>query len=309
MTMRALLTMASVTLALTACRGQESSVSPGVGGAGAGTVVVGGAGPGSGGAGGSTSFPGQASLITWNIENFPLQPATVGEVASLVGQLQPALLAVQEIADEAAFQDLYGGMADYDGMLNDDAGAFLRLGLLYQTARVTVTDVETLFKSDSYAFPRPPLKAHVSIAGPEPFDFTVMILHLKAQLDTDSESRRRAAIQALAVWLQDELASGRDDDIVLMGDFNDELDDPPQWNVFGPLLVPQYQFLTLPLAEAGQYSYIPFQSMIDHVMVTSDALSEYGNGTTEVLELDQTMPGFADISDHRPVRATFRWSP
>jgi hypothetical protein len=43
-------------------------------------------------------------------------------------------------------------------------------------------------------------------------------------------------------------------------------------------------------------------------MLTADALDEYGSGgVTEVLDLDQSTPGFADISDHRPVRATFRW--
>jgi len=49
---------------------------------------------------------------------------------------------------------------------------------------------------------------------------------------------------------------------MLLGDLNDQLTDAPDANVFEPLLAQpdQYRFLTMPLAQAGQQSYIPFPS-------------------------------------------------
>ena len=46
--------------------------------------------------------------------------------------------------------------------------------------------------------------------------------------------------------------------------------------------------------------------LIDHLLITTDALHEYGDGTTEVLYLEDTVAGYqALISDHRPVLTTF----
>ena len=46
--------------------------------------------------------------------------------------------------------------------------------------------------------------------------------------------------------------------------------------------------------------------LIDHVMITSDALDELGDGVTEVLRLDQTIADYQDVfSDHVPVVTRF----
>jgi hypothetical protein len=81
-----------------------------------------------------------------------------------------------------------------------------------------------------------------------------------------------------------------------------------QYNVFLPLLEqPEtFRFLTLEAAKAGEHSYLPFDSMIDHVLVTTDALTEYGAGQTDILELEQSISGYqANVSDHRPVLVDF----
>jgi predicted extracellular nuclease len=128
-------------------------------------------------------------------------------------------------------------------------------------------------------------------------------------LDAESQDRRSAACLALDAWVRAEIEGGADPDIVILGDYNDKLTDPPEWNVFGPFLdaPEQYSFLTMPLAEAGEHSYIPFESMIDHVLVTGDALDEVGSGATEVLALEETVEDYRDLSDHRPVRSWLRW--
>jgi endonuclease/exonuclease/phosphatase family metal-dependent hydrolase len=176
-----------------------------------------------------------------------------------------------------------------------------------------VSDVETLFPESWYEFPRPPLKARIAVAGAEPaFDFVFMVVHLKAQLDAESRERRRAACGALDVWIREQMNGGQEKDFVLIGDWNDELTDAPADNVFQVFLddPDTYSFLTLPAAQAGEFSYIPFESMIDHVLVTRDALDEYGDGTTSVLPAEVTYPGYeAAVSDHRPVLSRFTGAP
>lgn len=312
---------ALLSLALLACRGEEAdsatahviSTAPEepVGGAGGVAGAGGAAAAGGEGQGGGAGAAGlSASLLTWNLESFPLTVGAVGQAAEILEELAPDLVALQEISEPHAFSELLDELPDYDGVLNHDPGAYLRVGLLYRRGRVELSDVETLFEDDWYAFPRPPLKARVTLTetAPEPVDFVAVVVHLKAQLDAESEARRRAGNEALDAWIQAELARGEEQDYVVLGDFNDKLTDPPAWNVFGAFLdqPERYSFLTLPLAQAGEHSYIPFESMIDHVLVTADALDEIGSGATEVLALEQQFADYRDLTDHRPVRTWLR---
>jgi endonuclease/exonuclease/phosphatase family metal-dependent hydrolase len=261
------------------------------------------------GAGGSTPSIPEASIVTWNLEQFPKTTETVARVVQHVETLAPTVMAVQEIASEAGFAELDEALADYESLLNDDPEAFIRVGLLYRSDVVTVSDVETLFPDQWLQFPRPPLKARLTVATDPPFDFVIVVVHLKAQLDAESEERRRQACVILSQWLDGQLANGSEQDFMIVGDFNDKITDPPEWNVFTSFLdAPDtFQFLTMPAAQAGDYTYIPFESFIDHILVTTDALAEYGSGETVVLPLDRQEADYRTvISDHRPVIARFR---
>lgn len=261
------------------------------------------------GVGGSTPSIAEASLATWNLEQFPKTTETVARVAQHLETLAPTIVAVQEIESESGFAQLDAALTDYEGLLNDDPGAPLRLGLLYRSEHVTISDVETMFPGEWYAFPRPPLKARLTVATDPPFDFVLVVVHLKAQLDADSEERRRQACVILSQWLDGQMANGTEQDFAIVGDFNDKITDPPEWNVFTSFLeAPDtFQFLTMPAAEAGDYTYIPFESFIDHILVTTDALDEYGSGETSVLPLDEQEADYRlVVSDHRPVIARFR---
>ncbi len=309
----------ALALALCACRGGDDGLTDATSTAaptatsssGAGGANAGEGGREAGGSGGNDdTFRNEASLLTWNLESYPLTANAETMVVDLLEQLAPDVVAIQEIAEEQAFYTLVERLPDYDGVLNDDPGAYIRVGLLWRTERVTVTDIETLFPDDGYAFPRPPLKARVSIDAPTPIDFVTMVLHLKAQLNAPSEARRRTACERLDAWVSTALAEGPEQDYVLIGDFNDKVTDPPQWNVFSVFLdkPDTYSFLTMPAANAGDHTYIPFESFIDHVLVTSDTLDEVGTGETEVLPLETQLADYSDLTDHRPVRTWLRWS-
>ncbi len=300
-------------LAVTAALACEGSSDPGGGGSSTGEgaggdAAQGGGGGGLGGAGG-VDDPGAIRVMTWNLEDFPKTASTISAVQATLAAERPDVVGLQEIPedDDAVWQSLDDALPEYDGFVAFYGDGFARVGVLYRPDRVTVDDVRMEFASNDWAFPRPMLAARVAaVAAPE-HDFELGVVHLKAQLDEESTERRRAACLALNTWVGSVQAEKSDDDVVIVGDFNDELTDPEQWNVFGPLLAPaDGGFLTLSLEQGGGYTYIPFDSFIDHVHVRGASL--HAASSAEVLALDATVPDYLNtVSDHRPVIATLRF--
>jgi exonuclease III len=249
-------------------------------------------------------------LATWNIENMPRSPNTVRALQALIPALGLDIYAVQEIADTLAFRQVLAGLSGYDGLFSaDDYGSFYqKTGVIYRRGVVAVSDVRQLFWRSS-AFPRPPLEMNVRAEHHgQSFDFRLIVLHLKAGTAPEDEEQRRQSCIELKAYLDSVLVAGGDSDVVVVGDWNDRLDDPSPDNVFAPLLddTLDYRFLTLPLAGSSQNASYIGGSLIDHVMVTTAALAEYGSGYTTTLRLDDEMASYeVDVSDHRPVMSVF----
>lgn len=163
--------------------------------------------------------------------------------------------------------------------------------------------------ADRYAFPRPPLRARVELlgtSGEAVFDLDLLVVHLKAQPDQSSQARRRAAVTALEAWMYERRTEGGEPHLIVVGDWNDRIDDPASENVFRPFLDrPRgYRFLTNSLADRGDYSYLGFRSLIDHILVTTAALDGDQAITVAALPLELTVPEYRGrVSDHRPVLA------
>ncbi len=254
-------------------------------------------------------------IITWNIENFPKDGQnTIDEVAQIVSDLDVDAIAVQEIADTNAFNNLLAQLPGWDARLSPheySGGDYQKVGLLYNTNVVTVNGYQLLFEDDGYAFPRPAMELDVIISeGTHTFDFKMIVVHLKAYEGEENEARRRAAIDSLKNYIDSQVAQNEEKDYILTGDFNDHLEDPPEDNVFTVMLddTAHYEFLSEPLV--GFYgTYIGYNEpdLIDHTIITDDARSEYGdNGYTEALYLDYQNSDYeATVSDHRPLYSQF----
>jgi endonuclease/exonuclease/phosphatase family metal-dependent hydrolase len=249
--------------------------------------------------------PGELWVMCWNLQTFPKAVSTPAHVAQLLGGTAADVVGVEEIQEQDAFADLDARLPDYEGVLASNGDGYSRVGLLYRPGSVQVDQVQTLFLGDADAFPRPPLAAHVVGQGVE---LTVVVVHLKAQGDATSEARRRDAVRKLETWM----SARPDQRVIVIGDWNDEVTDVGAENVFAPLLdkADAYTVLTLPLAQAGESTYIPFPSFIDHMVMTDNALPEWGGGATFVLHLDETDSVYRQIvSDHRPVLTKFHPAP
>ena len=256
--------------------------------------------------GSDTSF----DIATWNIETFPKRLSyTLPYLAQIIHDIDIDLIAVQEIDDRTSFFSLIDSLEGYEGYLSSLPDYGLQLGLIYKSDVVTVTDPVQIFDNNDWAFPRPPLVASISVKQDDAtiFDFIIIVLHLKAFSDEESESRRRLACEILKDYIDTTLLTGNEKDVIVLGDFNDELDDPAEDNVFESFLsdTTNYQFLTLPLTDEATYIK-NFSSSIDHILITDDVRNEYSNGTTQVMKIDEEFSDYINyISDHRPVLSRF----
>lgn len=256
-------------------------------------------------------------IATWNLENFPKNNGiTINTVKQLILDMKVDLFAVQEIGDVSAFNSLMDSLPGWKSILSGDVysnGSYQKTGIIFNSAYISVSSSKNIFLNDTYAFPRPPLTAHIQIKDFESvkYDFNIIVLHLKANTSSDNttnEERRKEAVDKLQQYISDEISSGADPDFIVLGDWNDQIDDSIHTEALGSFLrqTQDYLFLTQGL---NQESYISssFHSLIDHILITQDSFLEYGIGETAVRYLDNEFTNYPSIvSDHRPVVAKFK---
>ena len=254
-------------------------------------------------------------IATWNIRNFPYDSRTAQRVAALIAEMDIDLVAVQEIADVTAFEQMLSELPSHHGVLSTHeygSGEYQKTGYIFRSSMIQIGEVQSLFENDSYAFPRPPLQARFGVTGPggATMTFTVIDLHLKAETGEENEARRREACQKLKTHVDGMLAAGIETEIFIVGDYNDRLSDPPDDNVFTVFLDDgqNYDFLSQQLEDDGEYSLISWGTVLDHILITADLQDDYTGGRILAAPLDLQITDYdyeQEISDHRPVVAVF----
>jgi endonuclease/exonuclease/phosphatase family metal-dependent hydrolase len=256
-------------------------------------------------------------IATWNIEHFPKQgAATITAFATMVKNLDIDLIALQEIESESALKKITDEADQWKYLINaypSQYDNYQRTAILYKHEFISVSSAQYILDEHEYHFAyRPPLAAYVEVYDVNAdirFNFTIIVLHLKAFGDETSINRRKESIRQLEKWISDEISAGSDPDFVVLGDWNDQLEDEQSTNVFLPFLdkTDLYRFLTQSLV--SDYTYLgSYQNVIDHIMITTDSDNEYGvDGEIEILKLEEQYHSYVEkISDHRPVMAVFK---
>lgn len=245
-------------------------------------------------------------LACWNIENFPDTAATPAFVADLITSLDLDLVVVEEIASVAAWNELLARLPEHDGVLSRHAytpTSYQKIGLIYRTGLVTVGEPELLFVTDSYGFPRPPFRVPITV-GPRHLD--VIGVHLKAGVDAADADRRAAAARSLDAYLRGRVEAGDPTDVMVMGDYNEQVISTDGAQVLGPLIAADaYRVRTRAAAEAGAASFLPSGKVIDQIVTTAGLDPWFGDRAAVFPPLDREFPGYQDvISDHLPAVLT-----
>jgi len=246
-------------------------------------------------------------IATWNIENFPQLSTSPRFVADLITSVELDLIGVEEIASVDAFNELVARLPNHSGVLSTHEyrpGEYQKLGFIYRDDYITLSDPVLLFEGDTYEFPRPPLQVTVGInTGATTVEFTAIVLHLKAGRDFSDRQRRTAALITLQAHVSDLVAAGTTD-VLLLGDFNEELTTTGGMNVFAPFLdaPSSYNMRTQQLEAVGGVSFPPTGAMIDHVIATVGLDDEFNGTFAQISRLDQQFNGYGTaVSDHLPV--------
>jgi len=209
-------------------------------------------------------------IATWNLETFPLNGATTTTIVGLmVGDLELDVIGVQEIQDEAALNSAAATAGGWSAVTGWEHGGGIRLGALYDNSKVDLTDIP--FNMPGDAFTRNPFVVPMVVTENETaLEFNFVVLHLKAFGSPSDVETRRQEILALKAYIDNELINGDQENWIVVGDYNDELDDPEPSNVFLPLLEDDnYEFLTLPLAGASALGALPNRVRLSSKITTS----------------------------------------
>ncbi len=246
-------------------------------------------------------------MATWNIENYPKNDSTPATLADLISSLDLDMVALQEVQDIAAFNELVERLRGYEGMLSSHTygdGTYQKVGYVYRSNLISMSGAFLLFSQQGYEFPRPPFKVDVNVNnGTRSFDFTAIALHLKAGGGFSERQRREDAVVILENHLRTTVQGSGSGSLMVLGDFNDTLTGAGE-AVFSPIATaPQlYTIRTQANSSSGDVSFVPSSVLLDHI-VTTTALDDELTGSSAIIpRLDMQMTGYVgQVSDHLPV--------
>jgi endonuclease/exonuclease/phosphatase family metal-dependent hydrolase len=265
---------------------------------------------------GEESFPSfgggdTLDIVTWNLNLFPKNgTATMQYMEDAIRDMRPDIIAFQEISSGYYLNMLASRLGDFDAYLGEGGGNW-GLAYLYRSDLLELdTAIYEIYTDHSRPFPRPPLIMEARWKGNS---IVIINNHLKASGDGfidpdnawDEERRRQEAIELLDEYIREHFDDRR---VVVLGDMNDELTDPPARNVFQLMLedTAAYYFTDFPIALGSNlyWSYPSWPSHIDHTMITNELFGIHYE--TKTLLYDTYLDGRwneynTNISDHRPV--------
>jgi len=245
----------------------------------------------------------EIEVMTWNIKQFPISNNTINYVHEIISDILPDVIAFQEINDGSAFNTLANSIPAYE-FISSGSG----LALAARSDVVEITSWSTLFPSAGYEFAwRYPLLVELNwLCGASAISLQIINIHLKCCSDSEDFNRRYASCELLSNYVNDHPA----DNIIILGDYNDEITDSESSNSLWPLVVDDaVVFATDPIADIDYYaSYPGWPSFLDHIALSTPLFDELNGGNIKTIRIDD-YTGYSNyhnnISDHRPVIWSF----
>ena len=252
-------------------------------------------------------------IITWNIENFPKQNFTVDYLIELIPIFDADIIALQEIESATDFQNLINSLDNYDGIITNSASYNINLALLYSN-NLEVEATYEIFTDNWWSFPRSPLVAHIIWNEKNIY---IINNHFKAMGGTENEDRRKSASEKLEDYVNEYLSV---ENVIILGDLNDELNEDPSNNVFQNFINDALNFkftdMEIAYSSSSNWSYPSWPSQLDHILITNELFDEFDNegSSVQTIRLEEYFGnGWIDyekyISDHRPVGLSLKFNP
>lgn len=270
-------------------------------------------------------------IVTWNIERFPKTAYSDDYVKVIIEGLNADIYVLQEIQSRSKFAAMLGEMDDYNYLLQP-SNSSLNFVLVYRSDVVNVLSSTELFKQDdeSYFAGRPPLLTKLKWQkNGTTKELSIINVHYKCCGDDsisyirnedgkwDEEYRRLKASELLEEYISDNI---NDKNVMVVGDFNDAIDEVDLTNVFLAFLdkPTEYKFVDMDIAlgDAANWSWQGWSSSwpaihFDHILINNNLYNEFDNfSVVDVIKLEEDFNnGISEydgnVSDHRPVYFKF----
>ena len=168
-------------------------------------------------------------VMTWNIKNFPISNNTINYVNEIITDIKPDIIAFQEINNSTALNSLSNNIPAYNFISSGS-------GLVIAT-RIDVIEVvnwTTLFPSEGTNFAwRYPLSVQLNwLCGNKALSVEIINIHLKSGSTNDDFDRRYVSCEKLSQYVNDH----PNKNIIILGDYNDEITDSQINNSLWPLV-------------------------------------------------------------------------
>lgn len=279
-------------------------------------------------------------VVNWNIEWFgsaSLGPSNDNlqeqNVVNVMNSLDADLYALGEIVSEPRLQSVVSQLPNYAYVIgNYGSGATTPTGIASAQKLAFVYNT-SVFSNVSV---RPMINAASGTtsytnwsSGRYPFlmtaDVTVncvtksvsfILIHAKANTSPliTSYNRRKAAAEELKDTIDTHF---NDDHVIILGDFNDDLDEtitagvnPPR-SSYVAFTMDQQDFFapTLSLSLQGEQSTVTYDNVIDHVIITNEVVPYYVTGSASILtDVSSTISNYGNTtSDHYPVLTRYQF--
>lgn len=257
----------------------------------------------------------EAKVMTWNLGGFEaIPPDRIKNLAKVIAEIQPDLIAVQEMTPLENFQALVQELNT--------------LGFAYKARHLTVSKRQVLGfiaregvwvarlrlvkgSDDGNKFLR---KALVATCRIHNFDFYAVNLHLKANRTKSDRETRTRQCTVLSKYL-DKATGKKEKDAVILGDYNMV---PGQDQVnFDALTSPGYPLSFVSDAFIGRASHLSKTgggNLLDGFAVSSVHSPEYIPDSITLFESNHLFPDTSTafhidhVSDHLPMFARFNAS-
>lgn len=229
-------------------------------------------------------------------------------IAEAITELDADIIACQEIENVAAIRKVSKYLPNHNFVISR-AGSAQKLAIFYRKS-IHISNVRELteLQLDNERL-RPALVVNFKNKN---FDFELVNIHLKStsgfdiQKNTVKLSRdiRRKQARLLNKWLNNYIANNTEQDVIIIGDFNDT-PKRQKYNTLNSFLSNEkLSFLTADLKSCGKYSN---SYVIDNILVTNSAKNRVLLNSVGMLDLYSLFPAneIKRISDHCPVFATF----
>ena len=264
-------------------------------------------------------------VMTWNLKEFPLNDGTtVQTVKEIIEALDVDVIALQEIDSSSDFNSLKNSLVGWNGYRANSASNDINLAFLYKEETVILNENihEILNDFDEFwrPFPRPPLMLNLTWNS---IPIIIINNHLKCCGDGiiqndewDEEHRRLEACQLLHDYLEDNYSS---DNVIVLGDLNDLLTDPPVSNVFEIFIDDSSNFLFadmgIAMGNSANWSWGNGSAQFDHILISNELFDEFDNSASkiETIQIDDYMQfGWQEyqenVSDHLPVALKLKFN-